>query len=88
METTVKVTQYIVEEFAPDIDASELHPDYDLLENGIIDSLGLLTVLAWAEDTFGVNVDVADVGEDDFRTVRAICSLIEAAVPEPQRAGG
>jgi acyl carrier protein len=88
METTATVTQFIVDEFAPDIDASELDPDFDLLENGIIDSLGLLTVLAWAEDRFGVTIDVGDIGEDDFRTVRAICSLIDGAVATPQGATG
>ena len=88
METTATVTQFIVDEFAPDIDASELDPDYDLLENGIIDSLGLLTVLAWAEDRFGVTIDVGDIGEDDFRTVRAICSLIDGAAVAAQGLAG
>jgi D-alanine--poly(phosphoribitol) ligase subunit 2 len=88
METTATVTQFIVDEFAPDIDASELDPDYDLLENGIVDSLGLLTILAWAEDQFGLTIDVGDIGEDDFRTVRAICSLIDGAVRAPQGTPG
>jgi acyl carrier protein len=81
LNSTVEATvrQYVVDEFAPDIPADELSPDYDLLENGIIDSLALLRVLSWVEERFGVVVDAAEIDEDDFRTVRAICALIEPA---------
>ncbi len=88
MEITNAVRQFIVDEFAPDIDANELNPDYDLLESGIVDSLGLLPVLAWAEDSFGVAIDVGEVEEDDFRTIRAVCTLIERSAREPQGTAG
>lgn len=85
MDKTITVTQFIVDEFAPEIDPSELGTDYDLLEAGIVDSLGLLTVVAWAEEHFGVAIDTGEVDEDDFRSVRAICSLIERS-PVAQQA--
>jgi acyl carrier protein len=84
MDRTITVAQFIVEEFAPDIAAYELDPDYDLLENGIVDSLGVLTVLAWVEDRFGVEIDVGEIDEDDFRSVRAICALAAGAERAPQ----
>jgi acyl carrier protein len=77
MEVVDAVTQFIVDQFAPDVRASDIDPDYDLLETGIIDSLGLLTALAWIEEEFGCEVDYGDVNENDFRSVRAICELIE-----------
>jgi amino acid adenylation domain-containing protein len=77
MDTLASVRQYIVDEFAPDIDADALDADYDLLESGIVDSLGLLTILAWIEEQFALTLDVAAIVEDDFRCVRAICSLID-----------
>jgi acyl carrier protein len=77
MSTATIVTHFIVDQFAPDIEADQLDPDYDLLEGGIIDSLGLLTIVAWIEDRFGVAVDAGEIGEDDLRSVRAVCSLIE-----------
>jgi len=88
MDSTIAVTQFIVDEFVPDIDADELDPDYDLLESGIVDSLGLLTVLAWVEDRFGVEIEVGEIEEDDFRTVGAICALLETAQRAPQGAPG
>jgi acyl carrier protein len=38
-----------------------------------------LTVVAWAEERFGVAIDTGEVDEDDFRSVRAICTLIESS---------
>jgi amino acid adenylation domain-containing protein len=81
METTTTVKRFIVEQFAPDIDAEDLDSRYDLLEGGIIDSLGLLTVLAWAEEHFEVTIDAGEILEEDFRCVQAICALIERAKP-------
>jgi len=78
MNTAITVTQFIVDEFAPDIRADQLDPDHDLLDGGIIDSLGLLTIVAWIEDRFAVAVDAGEIGEDDLRSVRAVCSLIES----------
>jgi acyl carrier protein len=80
----VDIKRFIVEEFAPDIDADKLDLDYDLLEGAIIDSLGLLIVLTWIEERFGVTVDAGEIAEDDFRCVRAICSLIESSPQAPQ----
>jgi acyl-coenzyme A synthetase/AMP-(fatty) acid ligase/acyl carrier protein len=79
MDTTTAITQFIVEQFAPDLDAEELDPGYDLLEAGIIDSLGLLTVLAWIEQRFELTVDAGAIGEENFRSVRSICALVESS---------
>ena len=77
MNTEAIVKRFVVDEFAPDIDPDQLDPEWDLLEGGILDSLALLTVVAWIEDRFEVPVDAGEIGEDDLRTVQAICSLIE-----------
>ena len=77
MNTETIVTQFIVDQFAPDISPDQLDADYDLLEGGIIDSLGLLTIVAWIEDRFAVAVDAGAIGEDDLRSVRAGSALIE-----------
>jgi acyl carrier protein len=77
MSTETIVKRFIVDEFAPDIDPDQLDPDYDLLEGGIIDSLALLTIVAWIEDRFALALDAGEIGQDDLRSVRAMCSLIE-----------
>ncbi|MGH3973597.1 MAG: acyl carrier protein [Pseudonocardiaceae bacterium] len=63
------ITKFIVDEFLPDVPAESLAADYDLLAGGVIDSLGLLKVIAWLEDRFDVMVDDIEIAPDNFRTV-------------------
>ncbi|PCG82044.1 acyl carrier protein [Streptomyces sp. WZ.A104] len=77
-----QVKTFLIEEFLPDVQASELATDYDLLSNGVVDSLGLLKLIAWIETEFGVTVDDAALDPDNFRTIDAIGAfLARASVP-------
>lgn len=76
-ETTQKIKQFIVDEFMPDVSVDELDSDFDLLTGGVVDSLGLLQVVAWLETEFDVVVDDSELGPESFRTVDAIKAYIE-----------
>lgn len=70
------IKQFVIDEFAPDVTASELDPELDLLANGVIDSLGLLKLIAWLEATFDIAVEDAALDPDNFRSVSAIDDFI------------
>jgi acyl carrier protein len=76
-ETTTKIKQFIVEEFMPDVPVEELDDDFDLLTGGVVDSLGLLKVVAWLEDEFDIGVDDSELGPESFRTVAAIKAFVD-----------
>lgn len=78
-DNTDKIKEFIVEEFMPDVPASELESDFDLLTGGVVDSLGLLKVVAWLETEFGIVVDESELGPESFRTVAAINEFIDQA---------
>jgi len=80
-ETTAKIKAFIVEEFMPDVSPDELEDDFDLLTGGVVDSLGLLKVVAWLEDEFDIGVDDSELGPDSFRTVAAIKEYVDQARP-------
>ena len=69
-ETTAKIKQFIVDEFMPDVPVEDLDDDFDLLTGGVVDSLGLLKVVAWLEDD-------SELGPDSFRTVAAIKAFVD-----------
>ncbi|MCA1682964.1 MAG: phosphopantetheine-binding protein [Actinobacteria bacterium] len=79
MDDTTKIKQFIVEEFMPDVTVDDLDSDYDLLEGGVVDSLGLLKVVAWLETEFDIGVDDAELGPESFRTVDAIKAFVDQA---------
>jgi len=79
VDNTQKIKQFIVDEFMPDVAVDELDSDFDLLTGGVVDSLGLLQVVAWLETEFDVAVDESELGPESFRTVAAINDYIENA---------
>jgi acyl carrier protein len=77
MDDMTKIKQFIVDEFMPDVPVEELDADFDLLTGGVVDSLGLLKVVAWLESEYDIGVDDSQLGPDSFRTVRAIHDFVE-----------
>jgi acyl carrier protein len=54
---------------------AEVGDDTPLLEWGIIDSLALADLIAFAEERFGVSVPLEAVTPESFSSLRAIASL-------------
>jgi acyl carrier protein len=79
------IKEFVVEEFLPDVSAGELDADYDLLANGVIDSLGLLKVIAWIEDRYGVDTDEVGLRPESFHSVAAISAFIDRAASRRTR---
>lgn len=79
MSNTATIKQFLIEEFLPDLTQDELADDQDLLSSGAIDSLGLLKLIAWVEDRFGLAVDDTDLDPNNFRSVTAIDTFVAHA---------
>jgi len=60
--------------------------DTQLIEEGIVDSMGLMQIVAFLEERTGVRVSDDDVTPDNFETVKAITQLVERI--KSRRAGG
>jgi acyl carrier protein len=71
------IKEHIVQEFLPDVPTADLANDYDLIANGVVDSLGLLRLIGWLETRFEIPIDDIEIAEKDFVTVDAICEFIE-----------
>jgi len=70
------IIEYITEEFVldeTDVDIATAN----LLEEEIIDSLGIFTLVSFIEDKFGVSVEPEEVNLDNFETVEAVANLVE-----------
>ncbi|MET9621871.1 MULTISPECIES: acyl carrier protein [unclassified Streptomyces] len=81
MDRRAEIKQFVIDEFAVGISADELPDDYDLLANGVIDSLGLLTLVSWLENRYALGIDAMDVSPLNFRTVEAIATYLGSATP-------
>jgi acyl carrier protein len=79
MNHTQAITQFIVDEFLPDVPVESLAAHYDLLAGGVIDSLGLLKIIAWLEDQLGVVVEDLEIAPENFRSVAAMNAFVQNA---------
>jgi acyl carrier protein len=52
-------------------------PDVDVIETGLLDSLGLVTLVYELEQRCGITIPFEALEVDDFRTVRSIARLAE-----------
>jgi acyl carrier protein len=73
------ITEFIISEFLPDVAATDLDAGHDLLADGVVDSLGLLKLIAWVEDHFDLTVDDTALDPDNFRSVAAIDAFVARA---------
>ncbi|SDS32543.1 acyl carrier protein [Actinoplanes derwentensis] len=76
MNNIATIRQFVIEEFLPDVPADQLTDDLDLMESGVVDSLGVLKLIAWVEDRFELVVDDTALDPDNFRSVDAIDAFI------------
>ena len=76
MPYSATVKQFILDEFLPDVPADHLADDLDLLENGVIDSLGLLKVIAWLEGHYEIAIDVGEMVPENFASTDAIVAFL------------
>jgi acyl carrier protein len=67
-----QVQQFVEEEFLarrPDV---AVGPDDDLIERGVIDSVGLFRLISFLEESLGLVVSPADVVPENFGSLRSI----------------
>jgi len=50
--------------------------DENLFESGIIDSMGLLRLLAFLESEFGVSIEMKDIAIENFDTIDKIMDIV------------
>jgi acyl carrier protein len=75
--TDTAIREFLVHELLYDKGLSELSVDESLLEEGLLDSIGILRTVAFCEEQFGVSIPDAEVLPENLESVRAIAALVE-----------
>lgn len=80
-----RVKAFIIENFLFGAANEYLDEEESFLQNGIIDSTGILEVVAWIEETFELKISDIDLLPENFDSVRKLADFIGRSV-EAQRA--
>ena len=74
-QIAAKIEEYIKKSFVFD-DSTNLTKDESLLETGIIDSTGVLELISYIEETFGITVDDEELTPENLDSIDKITSFI------------
>ncbi len=77
--TTEEVRQLIVDNFEIPAEWQELPDDLPLVENYVLDSLDMLTLVSLVETKFAVPIRDEDVHLENFGTIGRIAAYIDLA---------
>ena len=64
----------ILKDNRPDIDDVE---NAELVEDGLLDSFDIVTLVSEFDKDFGISIDGADITPDNFNTVEAIVEMLK-----------
>jgi acyl carrier protein len=77
MSTKEIIREFISQEIVHDHNQNKLKDEDQLIETGIIDSLGIMTLLVFLEERFSFQVPGEDLVPENFSSITAISSLVE-----------
>ena len=75
-QVRARIRGYILENLLFTDDASQLPDDASLLDRGIIDSTGVLEIVLFLEEQFGIKVKDSDMLPENFDTVDRMAQFV------------
>lgn len=77
MSETAAIREFIVDNFVMGEDSDDLDNGDSLLDKGIIDSTGVLELVAFVEETFSFEVEDSEVVPENFDTIDCLVSYVQ-----------
>ena len=75
IESTIR--EFLTTEVFYDKDLVGLGAEESLIERGLLDSLSILRIVTFCEESFGITIPDPEVLPDHFESIRAIGRLVE-----------
>ena len=76
MSTSDQIKNFILTELIPDGNVVDLTDATPLIDSGIIDSLGIMTLLGYLESTFSLQISGDDLIPENFGSIETISTLV------------
>jgi acyl carrier protein len=75
--TEKTIRDFLLEEILYDKQLADLGPEDLLLEDSLLDSIGILQTVMFCEQNFGISIPEEELLPDNFQNLRAIAQLVE-----------
>ena len=84
-EVGITVKKYILDEFLPGEDPSELTEATPLITGGILDSLATMKLVMFIEERYGITMQAHEADAEHLDTIVLIEQLVQAKKAQPSR---
>jgi acyl carrier protein len=75
--TEKTIRDFLLEEILYDKQLADLGPEDLLLEDSLLDSIGILQTVMFCEQNFGISIPEEELLPDNFQNLHAIAQLVE-----------
>ena len=75
-----QIKQFILSDLIKDGSATELDNDENLIDSGVVDSLGIMKLVAFLEKSFKIAVSDDEILLDNFETIDAISGFLSSKI--------
>jgi acyl carrier protein len=72
-----EIKRFILTEVAAELSLERLEDNEPLIESGIVDSLGVLKIMAFLDESFGIDLASDQVKLENFKDIDTIRNLVE-----------
>ena len=70
------ILDFVQNEFAPAHQKEQITAEFPLVEEGVIDSIGIFQVVMFLEETFKVDIAPDQISFENFESITAISRLV------------
>lgn len=71
-----QVRQFVISNFYV-ADSASLRDDASLLDSGVVDSTGMMEVIAFLEKTYGMTIEESEMVPDNLDSILSIAAYVE-----------
>ncbi|MDY6874847.1 MAG: acyl carrier protein [Chloroflexota bacterium] len=83
----VQIRRYVLDNFLFSDDENQLRNEASFLEEGVVDSTGVLELVLFVEETFGVTVEDDELLPENFDSVNQLATYVRAKLGEGVHVG-
>ena len=69
--------EHIINQYLKDKEPEGFSDDYNLIDEGILDSLAIMNLIAWLEKHFSIEFDEGDIVLENFSSVNALIDFVQ-----------
>ncbi|TRW90813.1 acyl carrier protein [Candidatus Methylobacter oryzae] len=69
--------EHIINQYVKDKAPEGFNDDYNLIDEGILDSLAIMNLIAWLEKQYAIEFDEGDIVLENFNSVNALVDFVQ-----------